>query len=186
MNCTPNLGHSHQRDRFRHFWCTFHKFSPIFNLWQTQQSWDWFNASNLKIETLLIKHNFKLTWILFITYSPRKNPNNTPFLSLHEHKINEFINLKVQSIFAKLQLSVKSISYSTQISLHVYKKFYITTGTNIYPGFPMIYPKLLIIVFTCTLIFTWFSLRWSCMLINQHILVNFQLPLKHELVWLFW
>lgn len=92
------------------------------------------NASNLKIQTLLIKHHFKLTWILFITYSPRKKPpSNTPFLSLHEHKINEFINLKVQSIFAKLQLSVKSISYSTRISLHVYQKFYITTGTNIYP-----------------------------------------------------
>lgn len=186
MNCTPNLGHSHQRDRFRHFGCAFHKFSPIFNLWQTQQSWDWFkrfepkNSNPSHIAQLQINLNF-----IYYLLPPRKTPNNTPFFSLHEHKINEFINLKVQSIFAKLQFSVKSISYSTQISVHVYiKKFYITTGTN--PGFPMIYPKLLKIVFTCTLIFTWFSLRWSCMLINQHILVNFQLPLKHELVWLFW
>lgn len=186
MNCTPNLGHSTKGTDFVILDAHFTNFPPFSICDKHNKAGIGLNASNLKIETLLIKHHFKLTWILFITYSPRKNPNNTHFLSLNEHKINEFINLKVQSIFAKLQLSVKSISYSTQISVHVYKKFYITTGTNIYPGFPMIYPKLLIIVFTCTLIFTWFSLRWSCLLINQHILVNFQLPLKHELDWLFW
>lgn len=135
MNCKPNLSHSHQRDRFRHFWCKFHKFFPIFNLWQTQQSWDWFKRFEPKNSNPSHKAplQINLNFIYYLLPPKKKTPSNTPFLSLHEHKINEFINLKVQSIFAKLQLSVKSISYSTRISLHVYQKFYITTGTNIYP-----------------------------------------------------